>query len=71
MAPDHATVARRIASTAVLPDELQVDARQLFCGRHQELEDADEVIDTTARRRTVRLDLDPRRTGNRKDPPRR
>ena len=49
VAPDHDTVARRVASAAVLPDELQVDARQLFCGRHQELEDADEVIDTTAR----------------------
>ena len=47
-AADHDAAALRTTSTAVLPDELQVDARQLFCGRHQELEEADQVIDRTA-----------------------
>ncbi len=61
----------RPAPPSALPDELQADARQLFCGRADELEHAAAILDRSGRDRGVRVDLDPRGTRHRQDPPRR
>ncbi len=57
------------APPSALPDELQADARQLFCGRTDELEHAARILERSGADPRLRVDLDPRRTRDRQDPP--